>query len=156
MRVRALGEALHRAGELLARREQQGEVVQPGVTAAGRGTGLLDEHEEVLAARAHRRDLAVAVVQLQAERALVERDRTAEVRDGEVDGPEAQRVRKPRGERRIGRSAHDDDSKTGGKECNAGKGAVRGTLPALGAMAQLAEQPVSKTGGSRFESWLPR
>ena len=49
-----LGEAHDGARELLARVEQQGEVVEAGVAAAGRGAGLLDEHEEVLAAGAER------------------------------------------------------------------------------------------------------
>ncbi len=31
-----------------------------------------------------------------------------------------------------------------------------GRLGVLGALAQLARAPVSKTGGSRFESWMPR
>ena len=30
------------------------------------------------------------------------------------------------------------------------------SMAALGAVAQLAKAPVSKTGDSRFESWLPR
>ena len=84
MRVRVVGEPPDRARELLARVEQQGEVVEAGVAAAEPGAGLLDEHEQVLAAGAHRRAVAVAVVQLQAERALVEGDRAVEVRDREV------------------------------------------------------------------------
>ena len=30
------------------------------------------------------------------------------------------------------------------------------SIPPSGAVAQLAKAPVSKTGDSRFESWLPR
>jgi hypothetical protein len=77
------------------------------MTAARCGPGLLDEDEEILTAGAHRRHLTVAVVRLQAQRALVERDRSIEVRDGEMDGAEAQRGRQPRYERRVfGGGAH--------------------------------------------------
>ena len=77
------------------------------MAAAQRALGILDEDEQVLAAGAHRRDVAVAIVQLQAQRALVERDRAVEIGDGEVDGTEAQRVRQARRERRVfGGGAH--------------------------------------------------
>ena len=91
-----------RAGQLLAARVQQREVVEPGVAAGGRRERRLVQDEQVLAARAHGGGVALARVQLQPDRVLVEADGAVEVRDGEVDGAEAQR----RGERPDhGRSA---------------------------------------------------
>src|SRR5262249_40171489 len=34
--------------------------------------------------------------------------------------------------------------------------APRATIPGRGALAKLAKAPVSKTGDSRFQSWVPR
>ena len=89
--VRVLGEAHERAGQLLAARVQQREVVEAGVAAGGARERRLVEHEQVLAAGAHRGDVAVARVQLEADRVLVEADGAVEVGDGEVDGAQAQR-----------------------------------------------------------------
>jgi hypothetical protein len=40
--------------------------------------------------------------------------------------------------------------------CRTERAAARYDPFPLGAVAQLAKAPVSKTGDSRFESWLPR
>jgi hypothetical protein len=73
-----VGQAPDGARELAAGLEQQRIVVQAGVPPARRGVRLLDQNEQVLGAGAHRRYGAVAVVQPQAQRALVEGDRAVE------------------------------------------------------------------------------
>ena len=70
------------AGELEPRRVQEREVVEPGVAAGAAGVRVLDEDEQVLAAGAERGAVAVAAVQSQADRGLVEVDRAVEVGDG--------------------------------------------------------------------------
>jgi len=99
-------QSLDHARELAARLEQQRVVIQAGVAPAGAGGGLLDEDEEAFAARAHRGDPAVAVVQLKAERALIERDRSVERRHSEMDPAEAQGVGQARGANSVGIGAH--------------------------------------------------
>ena len=76
-------EALDGAGELLARVVQQGEVVEPGMTARGAGGRLLDELEQVGGARAEHGAGVGAAVNLQADDVLVEGDGAVEVRDGQ-------------------------------------------------------------------------
>ena len=82
-------QAHERAGQLLAARVQQREVVEPGVAP-----GLLRErrpveHQQVLAARAERGDVALARVLAQPDRVLVEADGAVEVGDREVDRAES-------------------------------------------------------------------
>ena len=66
------GEPLGGAGELVARGVQQREVVEAGVAAGAARVGLLDEHEQVLAAGAERGAAVLAAVDAQADRVLVE------------------------------------------------------------------------------------
>ena len=105
------GEAPDGARERLAGGEQQREVKEARVPRARRGAGLLDEHEQVLAADAHRREVPVAVVKLQAQRTLVERDRALERGDGQVGGAQAQRVGQARRRRGVGGGGHADDGR---------------------------------------------
>ena len=85
------GEPLGGARELEPRRVQQREVVEAGVAAGRSRGGLLDEHEQVLAAGAERGAPVLAAVDLQADRGLVEAGGAREVRDAELDGAHAQR-----------------------------------------------------------------
>ena len=91
--VRVAARRASGAGQLLAARVEQGEVVEPGVAAGAARVGVLVQDEQVLAAGAHRGDVDVAAVHAQAERVLVEGDGAVEVGDGEVDGAEPQRRR---------------------------------------------------------------
>jgi hypothetical protein len=93
------GQAERGVGQLLARLEQQGEVVQPGMAPGWTGLGLLHEHHQVAPPRAQPSRRVVASVDLEAEDVLVEGDRAVEVGDRQVDGAQAQARRQ-----RIGRS----------------------------------------------------
>src|SRR4051795_11967352 len=62
------GQALEGAGQRLAAPRQQRHVVEPGVAAGAARGLLLDEHDEVLAAGAHRGDRVLAAVQPQPDR----------------------------------------------------------------------------------------
>ena len=82
--------------ELRAGAEQEGHVVQAGV-AGGRASGrVLVEDEHVAPAGAERRLAAVAAVHAKPDHALVERECALQAGDGQVDRPEARRVRQPR------------------------------------------------------------
>ena len=91
MRVRVAARRCGGAGELVARGVQQREVVEAGVAAGAAGAGVLDEHEQVLAAGAERGATVLAAVHPQADRALVEVDGAVEVGDGQLDGADPQR-----------------------------------------------------------------
>ena len=54
-RSAGLGEPADGAGELLAGREEEGEVVEPGVAAGGLRAGLLVQDEQVVGARSEPR-----------------------------------------------------------------------------------------------------
>jgi hypothetical protein len=70
---------------------QQREVVEARVAAGRARAGVLDEHEQVLAAGAQRGAAGLAPVQPQADRGRVEGDGALEVGDGELHGADPQR-----------------------------------------------------------------
>jgi hypothetical protein len=89
--------------ELLARRIQERDVVEPGVAAGRLRAGLFDQDQHILAAGAERGAALLVRVDPEADRVLVEANRAIEIRHGQMGGAE------PRGcgqGRRGGGSGH--------------------------------------------------
>jgi hypothetical protein len=78
------------ASQLPPGRQQEREVVEAGVAGRGTRARLLDEHEQLGAARAKRRTIVVALDHVEPDRRAVVVERALQVRDRQVHGAESE------------------------------------------------------------------
>ena len=90
-------QASRRAGKLLPRRMEQGEVVEPRVPSGRAGVRVFDENEQVLAPGPECGSSASAPVGAEPDRILVEGNGAIEVGHGQLDGAEPRLRRQLRG-----------------------------------------------------------
>ena len=165
-----LGDAPAGARELLARGEEQREVVEAGVVAGGRRRAVLVQHDEVLAAGAQRGVGAVALADGQPDHLRVEADRAVEVGDPQVDRAErasrrrAGPVSPTDGWRWRSSGCPRNVSARAGTACNAGRGhgagagdpRIRGREHRAGGDRRVRERADRRRGRARHLQQLRR